>query len=156
MRRIWKIKRLQTARNISDTEEQRELVRCSSAFGVAEFLGKENQRGAEQAGPTNQIETVESTLEGGLLLDDFGDLRLSVARGVGGSESMAGKVGGEIVQHFVVTRGNWLRMRDENGLVILRATREHGGDESDAKAGALIAEKISDAGGFVIFIFRQK
>ena len=131
-------------------------MRCSSAFGVAKFLGEENQRGAEQAGPTNQIETVESSLKGGLLFDDFGDLCLSVARSVGSGKSVPSEVGGEVAEHFVVTRGNRRRVRDKNGLMILRAAGEHGGYESDAEAGALISEKIREARGFVVFVLGQE
>ena len=46
-------------------------------------------------------------------------------------------------------------MLDQNGLMILRAAREHRGDEGDAEAAALIAEEVGEAGGFVVLFFRQ-
>ncbi len=46
-------------------------------------------------------------------------------------------------------------MRDENGLMVLRAAREIRCNKSDAEAAALIAKEIGHAGSFVVFVFGQ-
>jgi len=78
-----------------------------------------------------------------------------VDEGVGVGEAVCGEIAGQILDECLEGRVGRGRVRDEDGLVILRAAGEHGGDEGDAEAAALIAEKIGEAGGFVVFIFRE-
>ena len=85
--------------------------------------------------------------------DDAGDLCFGVERSIGNGESARGEIVRERIECTLILRIGRRCVGDENSLMILGAARENGGDERNAEAAALIAEKIGEAGGFVVFVF---
>src|SRR6266404_49769 len=125
------------------------------ALGSEDFTGEESDWGADQASATEKPETIHKAEEGCLLKDQTSELRFGVEGCVGHGVTARCEVVREGVQGGAILGIERCGMGDENGLVILRAARENGGDEGDAEAAALIAEKIREAGSFVVFVFRQ-
>ena len=89
-------------------------------------------------------------------LEQLAEFGLGVLSGIRGREAVYGEIAGEGMKRVAVVRVAVRNVRDEDGLVVLRSPRQHRGDKGDAEAGALIAEEIREARGFVVFVLGQE
>src|SRR5712664_2909268 len=89
-----------------------------------EFACEENQRGSDQAGATQQPETIEKAKECRLLVDHSRQLCFRVQRRVRGRKTVRHKISRQGAECFLIAPLEWRGVRNQNRLVILRSPRK--------------------------------
>jgi len=128
---------------------------CSRRTSRPDFLSEEDQRSSDEAGTTQDPETIESAQQRGLLLNDVCQLRLGMHSGVGDRETASDKIAAQGAERLLVLLLQRDGVRNQHRLVVLRSPCEKRGDEGDAHASPLIPEQIGDARCFVVFVLGQ-
>src|SRR6266481_1502393 len=141
-----------------DTREiggQSSLV-CGTRASRPEVAREENQGRSEQAGATQQPETIERRQERGLVIQDPADLRLCVGCRVSRRETVPCKICGQICQDSLIGCALRSGVGNEDRTMVLRAAGHYRGGKRDTKTGSLISKKICQTGSLVVFVFWQE